>query len=343
MSAPATDRPPVLVTGGAGFIGSHTCKALHGLGYLPITVDNLSRGHRDAVKWGPLIKADLRDQTALRAAIAEYRPKAVIHLAAYAYVGESFDIPADYYGVNIGGTASLLKAMGAYDLRTLVFSSSCATYGVPESLPITETTQQDPINPYGRTKLVCEQMIRDCAGVQGLSYALLRYFNAAGADPDGELAERHDPETHIIPRAMLAALGDIDALDILGDDYPTPDGTCIRDYIHVTDLAEAHCLALEHLLSGEREITVNLGGGRGASIREVVDAIEVETGRRVPVRVSARRPGDPPALMADIAKAERLLGFRPRHSDLRTIIASAWPTFAAGREGTIPAVLTAAE
>jgi len=343
MSTTVTDRTPVLVTGGAGFIGSHTCKALYGRGFLPITFDNLSRGHHDAVKWGPLIKADLRDQPALRAALAEYRPRAVIHLAAFAYVGESFDIPADYYAVNIGGTASLLQAMRAYELRTLVFSSSCATYGVPEILPITEMTRQDPINPYGRTKLVCEQMIRDCAGVHGLGFALLRYFNAAGADPEGELRERHDPETHIIPRAMLAALGDIEALDILGDDYPTPDGTCIRDYVHVTDLAEAHCLALEHLLSGEREITVNLGAGRGASIRQVVDEIERETGRKVPLRVRARRPGDPPALMADISKAERLLGFRPRHSALGTIIASAWPTFAAGRDAKDATVRTAAE
>ncbi|MDP2063787.1 MAG: UDP-glucose 4-epimerase GalE [Phaeovulum sp.] len=317
----------VLVTGGAGFIGSHACKALARAGHLPVAYDTLEIGHADAVRWGPLVVADVRDGTTLRATLAEHRIDAVMHFAAYAYVGESVLEPAKYWGNNVGCMISLLDACRSAGVSRVVFSSSCATYGLPDRLPITEDAPQRPINPYGRTKLACEEMLRDHAAAYGLHYAALRYFNAAGADPEGEIGERHDPETHLIPLALLAASGRAGPLAILGTDYDTPDGTCIRDYIHVADLARAHVLALGHLLAGGGNLAVNLGSGLGHSVREVVAAVERVTGHKVPVREVPRRVGDPPVLTADPARAAEVLGFRTTHSDLHRILQDAAPWF----------------
>jgi len=320
----------ILVTGGAGFIGSHTCKALAAKGYEPIVFDNLSAGHRKAVKWGPLVVGDIRDGKALAATFREHRPDAVIHFAAHAYVGESTEAPAKYYDNNVSGTLSLLNAMHAADVNTLVFSSSCATYGIPGRVPITEDTPLLPVNPYGWTKRIAEQILSDYAAAYGLAFVALRYFNAAGADPDGELGEWHDPETHLIPRAMMAAAGSIQHLDIFGTDYDTPDGTCIRDYVHVMDLADAHVRALSLFADRDVRLRLNVGTGKGYSIGEIVKAIETVTGRKVPTVASPRRAGDPPVLVADPKAAMQALGFEPRHSDLDTIVRTAWPVFARG-------------
>ena len=322
--------PAILVTGGAGFIGSHACKALAADGYRPVAFDSLATGHADAVRWGPLVRGDVRDQAALDAAFDAHRPVAVLHFAARAYVGESVREPGLYHDGNVGGTTALLAAMRRAGTARLVFSSSCATYGIPDALPIREDTPQRPINPYGRTKLIGEWMIRDHAAAHGLDFALLRYFNAAGADPEGDLAERHDPETHLIPNVLRAALGTGPALTVMGADYGTPDGTCVRDYVHVSDLARAHVLALRRLLGGGGSLAANLGTGRGHSVREVIDAAEDVTGRPVPHAVAPRRPGDPAALVADPSLARAVLGFRAERSDLRTMLADAAPHFAAG-------------
>lgn len=319
----------VLVTGGAGFIGSHTCKELAASGYLPVSYDNLSTGHRDAVRWGPLVEGDIADTAGLAAAIRLHSPVALIHFAASAYVGESVSDPGKYYRNNVVGTLSVLEALRSAACRHLVFSSSCATYGTPDALPISETTLQQPINPYGRTKLVGEWMIGDFATAYGLDAVCLRYFNAAGADPEGEIGERHEPETHLLPRALLAAFGQAPHLDLMGTDYPTPDGTCIRDYIHVKDLARAHVAAVDYLLAGGGSVNLNIGTGTGHSILEVNAAIERVTRRAVPVSRRARRPGDPPRLVADPTLAREVLGFSALHSDIETIVATAAPFFAA--------------
>jgi len=313
----------VLVTGGAGYVGSHACKALARAGYLPVTFDNLERGHADAVKWGPLVVGDIRDATAIERALIEHRPSAVLHFAAYAYVGESVERPADYYANNVFGTANLVTACLAKGVSNLVFSSSCATYGLGSSAPMDEETPQRPINPYGWTKLAGEHLISHVGATQDLRFAILRYFNAAGADGDGDLAERHDPEPHLIPRIIQAACGVLPHLDIFGRDYETPDGTCIRDYVHVTDLAEGHVRALDHLLAGGANLTLNLGSGEGHSVMELVDTAEVVLGRKVPVRFGSRRPGDPASLMADPTRARQLIGFQTPHSGLREIVESA--------------------
>lgn len=317
----------VVVTGGAGFIGSHTCKALHRLGYQPIAVDDLSRGNAKAVRWGPLEKVDICDRSALEAILVRYKPAALIHFAALAYVGESVSQPAEYYRNNVAGTLSVLDACKAAGIRKLIFSSSCATYGVGDETPIRETRLQRPINPYGRTKLMCEQAVMDYAAAYGLSYVILRYFNACGADPDGEIGEWHDPETHLIPRALLAAAGHIEKLEIFGDDYDTPDGTCIRDYIHVADLADGHCAALKYLEAGRPSISVNLGTGVGVSIGDIVRSVELVAGTSVPISVGPRRAGDPPVLIADPTAAAEALGFRAKHSQLDMIIRTAAPFF----------------
>lgn len=317
----------VLVTGGAGFIGSHICKALSHSGFIPVAYDNLSTGHADAARWGPLIEADIADGGALRAAFERFAPDCVIHCAANAYVGESVTNPQKYYRNNVAAGLSLLDACLAAGIGRIVFSSSCATYGIPEQLPIREDSVQEPVNPYGRTKLIFEMALADYAQAYGLNFVALRYFNAAGADPDGELSERHEPETHLIPRALLAAAGLLDRLEIFGQDYPTEDGTCIRDYIHVCDLADAHVAAVRHLANGGETLRLNLGSGQGTSIDEVLQAIDRITGRRVPVTFKPRRPGDPPALFADTASARVKLGFTPRLSDIDTIIRTASPTF----------------
>ena len=313
----------ILVTGGAGYIGSHTCKALAAEGFTPIVFDNLVLGHRDAVRWGPLVEADILDEAAVAQALRKYAVEAVIHFAAFAYVGESVHEPAKYYRNNVAGTLSLLDACRREGVEMFVFSSSCATYGIPEALPITEAAPQRPVNPYGRTKLVVEQMLADYAHAYGSRYMALRYFNAAGADPEGELGEKHDPETHLIPLALMAVAGRTDTLEVFGDDYDTPDGTCIRDYIHVTDLARAHVLALRHLLDGGDSLALNLGSGTGTSIREVIGAVERVARRKVPHAVKPRRPGDPPVLYADPHLAKELLGFETELSDIDTIVRTA--------------------
>ncbi|MBW8786210.1 MAG: UDP-glucose 4-epimerase GalE, partial [Rhizobium leguminosarum] len=305
----------ILVTGGAGFIGSHICKALSRAGMIPVTYDNLSTGHADSVRWGPLIRAELADAATLRRTLAEFSPDCVIHCGANAYVGESVDMPRKYYRNNVVGSLTLLEVCLDQDIERIVFSSSCATYGVPTSLPIREESPQHPVNPYGRTKLIFEMALEDFAAAYGIRFAALRYFNAAGADPDGELAERHHPETHLIPRALLAAAGRLERLDIFGTDYATADGTCVRDYVHVSDLAQAHLAAVNHLMAGGGSLSVNLGSGRGTSVREILEAIYRASGREVPVNYRARRAGDPPILFANTARAKAELGFAPVLSD----------------------------
>jgi UDP-arabinose 4-epimerase len=317
----------ILVTGGAGFIGSHICKALSRAGMIPVTYDNLSTGHADSVRWGPLIRAELGDAGALRRTLAEFSPECVIHCGANAYVGESVEMPRKYYRNNVVGSLILLEACLDQDIDRIVFSSSCATYGIPDSLPIREESLQQPVNPYGRTKLIFEMALEDFAAAYGIRFAALRYFNAAGADPEGELAERHQPETHLIPRALLAAAGRLDRLDVFGTDYATEDGTCVRDYVHVSDLAQAHLAAVNHLIAGGESLSVNLGSGRGTSVREILEAIYRTTGREVPVRYRSRRAGDPPILFANTARAQAELGFAPALSDIDTIIRTAGPTF----------------
>jgi UDP-arabinose 4-epimerase len=314
----------VLVTGGAGYIGSHACKMLARAGHHPVAFDNLSRGHREAVRWGPLVEGDLADRERLVAAIREHRASAVMHFAAFAYVGESVADPALYYRNNLSGTLSLLEAMRETSLDKIVFSSTCATYGMPEVVPIRETAPQLPVNPYGETKLAVERALRWYQQAYGLRSMSLRYFNAAGADPQGEIGELHEPETHLIPLILHAALGRRAHVDIYGTDYPTPDGTAIRDYIHVEDLAEAHLRALELLFAGGESAALNLGTGSGHSVREVIAAAEAISGRPIARREIARRPGDAPVLVADPGLAAHQLGWRARCSDLETIIDTAF-------------------
>jgi UDP-arabinose 4-epimerase len=318
----------ILVTGGAGYIGSHACKVLARAGYRPVVFDNLSRGRREAVRWGPLVDGDIADRARLCAALAEHRVSAVMHFAGYAYVGESVADPALYYRNNLGGTLTLLEAMRETGVDEIVFSSTCATYGTPDAVPIRETAPQRPVNPYGETKLAIERALHWYGQAYAMRSVTLRYFNAAGADPEGEIGECHEPETHLVPLVLQAALGQQPQIAIYGTDYPTPDGTAIRDYIHVHDLAMAHLRALERLRAGGDSIAVNLGTGIGHSVREVIAAAEAVSGRKVPACDAPRRPGDPPALVADPSLAAELLGWRARHSDLDTIIRTslAWHT-----------------
>ena len=314
----------VVLTGGAGYIGSHAAKWLRARGYLPVAYDNLSRGHREAVKWGPLVEAPLEDGAALRACFDAYRPEAVMHFAAFAYVEESVRDPELYRRNNVLGALSLLEAMADRGVRRLVFSSSCATYGVPSRVPIPEDEPQNPINPYGEGKLAVERAALERGRTDGLETVILRYFNAAGADPGGEIGEWHDPETHLIPLLLDVALGLRPEAAVHGDDYPTPDGTCVRDYVHVEDLAQAHHLALERLLAGGGGGSFNLGNGNGHSVREVIGAVERVTGKRLPARIGPRRPGDPPVLVGGSEKARSELGWRPAYSGLDDIIRTAW-------------------
>lgn len=316
----------VLVTGGAGYIGSHTCKALAAAGHEPVTFDNLSMGHASAVRWGPLEQGDLLDPSRLLEVIEAWRPEAVVHFAAVAYVGESVENPAKYYRNNFVGTLNLLDAMRERGVGKIVFSSTCATYGDPIKLPLDEDHPQAPINPYGRSKLMIEQVLRDYASAYGLSSIALRYFNAAGADPEGELGEEHDPETHLIPLVLEAAAGIRDKITVFGRDHDTRDGTCVRDYIHVSDLAQAHVHALT-ALGGRAEAKArafNLGTGTGYTVQEVIDAAGRITGRAIPVAQGPRRAGDPPTLVADAAAARATLGWQPRYSDLATMLETAW-------------------
>lgn len=314
----------VVVTGGAGFIGSHTCKALAGRGILPIAYDNLSSGSRAAVKWGPLEVGDILDRNRLKGVLEEYRPTAVIHFAAFAYVGESVFEPLKYYRNNVAGTVSVLEAMQEAGVQRIVFSSSCATYGIPPGQLIVEETPQNPINPYGWSKLMGEQILRDAKRAFDIEFVSLRYFNAAGADPDGEVGENHDPETHLIPLAIDAACGRTGPLRIFGDDYDTADGTCVRDYVHVSDIAHAHVLALEWLEQRKPSRAFNLGNGSGFSVREVLSITEEVVGSAVPHSIAPRRVGDPAILVADASLAKEALGWSPVFSDLPDIIRTAW-------------------
>jgi len=314
----------VLVTGGAGYIGSHACKALAAAGFVPVAYDNLVYGHREAVRWGPFVEADLADAARLAETLRRHEIAAIMHFAAFAYVGESMEKPQLYFRNNVVNTLGLLDAMMAAGVRHIVFSSTCATYGTPERVPIAEETPQRPVNPYGESKLMIERALHWYGAAYGITHAALRYFNAAGADPEGEIGEAHDPETHLIPLVLDAALGRRAQIDIFGTDYPTPDGSAIRDYIHVQDLAEAHVAAIRHLLDGGASLQLNLGTGTGQSVRAVIDAAERITGLPIPRREAPRRPGDPAALVADPARAKEVLGWSARISDLDTIIATAW-------------------
>lgn len=313
----------VLITGGAGYIGSHTAKCLAAAGFDPVVFDNLSAGHADFVRWGPFVQADLANIDAIRGALIKYKIDAVVHFAAFAYVGESMRNPQMYFRNNVANTLNLLEAMLACDVKTLVFSSTCATYGLPRRLPLTERHPQQPVNPYGESKLFVERVLRWYGEILGLNWFALRYFNAAGADPDGEVGEVHSPETHLVPLVIEAALGQRAFVEVFGTDYPTPDGTAIRDYIHVSDLAEAHRLALKHLASGGASGACNLGTGKGHSVMEVIHAVETVTGKHVPIVQADRRAGDPPSLVASNAKAWRVLGWKPRFSELGTIVKTA--------------------
>lgn len=315
---------PILVTGGAGYIGSHACKALAQAGYIPIAFDNLVYGHRWAVQWGALEEGDILDRSRLDEVLEKYKPAAVMHFAAYAYVGESVQNPGKYYRNNVAGTINLLEALRDHNIGQLIFSSTCATYGVPQRNPIPEDHPQHPINPYGTSKLMIEQVLRDFGVAHGLRSISLRYFNAAGADPDTEIGEDHDPETHIIPLVLDAAAGTRPHITVFGEDYDTPDGTCVRDYIHVTDLADAHVLALKSLEKGAASTAYNLGNGQGFSVNQVIDTACRVTGRDIPVKTGLRRAGDPPQLVGDAARAIETLGWKPRFAALEDIVATAW-------------------
>lgn len=314
----------ILVTGGAGYIGSHVCKELAARGYLPITFDNLVNGHREAVRWGPFEHGDVLDRRALDDVMKRHRPEAVMHFAGFAYVGESVADPGKYYNNNVAGSLCLLEAMVSQGVKKLIFSSSCATYGIPESVPITESDAQRPINPYGMSKLMVERMLSDFGLAHGLQWMALRYFNAAGADPEVEIGEDHDPETRIIPLVLAAADGQDQAVTVYGSDYDTPDGTCIRDYIHVTDLADAHVRALDGLFAGEASEALNLGTGTGCSVMQVIEAVRTVTGLDVPYQCGPRRDGDPAVLVADASRARTVLNWQPSHSSIAEIVDTAW-------------------
>ena len=321
--------PSVLVVGGAGYIGSHTCKALAAEGFEPVVYDDLSAGHDWAVKWGPLEVGDIADAARLTSVLDTHRPVATIHLGASIQVGESVRAPDKYYRNNVAATLTLLGCLKDAGIDTIVFSSTAAVYGEPNTVPIPDDAPKLPINPYGRSKWMVEQILTDF-GVFGLKSVALRYFNAAGADPDGEIGEAHDPESHLVPRILMAAAGDVPGIDIYGTDYPTPDGTAIRDYIHVADLADAHVKALKHLRAGGQSSAYNLGTGAGASVREIIAATERVTGRTVPVHETERRAGDPPRLVADPSRARADIGLQTPRSDTATIVETAWRWY---REG----------
>jgi UDP-arabinose 4-epimerase len=314
----------ILVVGGAGYIGSHVCKALAARGDEPIVFDNLSRGHRHAVRWGPLIVGDVRSQADLTEAFSEHSIDAVMHFAANIEVGEGEAEPLEFWDNNVGGVISLLRAMRAAGCDKLVFSSTCATYGVPDKLPLTESEKQAPINVYGRTKLAVERMLADVSRAEGLRYAALRYFNAAGASPDGEIGEEHDPETHLIPNALKAAAGIGGPMKLFGTDYDTRDGSCLRDFIHVMDLAAAHLAALDRLASHDGGFACNIGTGQGVTVREVIEAVAKVTGLDVPFDEHPRRVGDPAELYSDVTMARDILHFEPQFHDIEMIVRHAW-------------------
>lgn len=319
-----SDTPRVLVTGGAGYVGSHACKALKTAGLIPVTFDNLSRGHRELVRYGPLEIGDIRDGARLDRVFAQHKPVAVMHFAGFIAVAESVTEPALYYDNNVAGALSLIEATRRAGIDKFIFSSTAAVYGMPANGPLTEDLPLAAINPYGRSKVMIELALKDFSAAYGLRAVSLRYFNACGADPSGEIGEMHDPETHLIPRVLMAATGHVDAIDLYGTDYPTPDGTAVRDYVHVQDLADGHVAALRYLHEGGGTTALNLGTGRGHSVREVIDAAKRATNREIPLRHGPRRAGDPPSLVADVSQAKRVLGFDPKWLDMEATIATAW-------------------
>ena len=313
----------ILVTGGAGYIGSHACKALAQAGYIPVSLDNLSQGHREAVKWGPLIVGDLADDGLLEETLSEYQISGVMHFAAFASVGESMTDPGKYFRNNLVNSVRLLDAMVKTGVDKIILSSTCSTYGTPQFMPISEKHPQEPVNPYGESKLCVEKAMRWYSKLHGIRVAALRYFNAAGADPDAEIGEKHDPETHLIPLIIEAALGQRASVDVFGTDYPTPDGSAIRDYIHVTDLADAHLRTLKKLEESPDDLFLNLGTGTGYSVLEVIDMVEEVSGKRISRNLADRRPGDPAELVAATGLADKVLAWKPVVSDLRTIVETA--------------------
>lgn len=314
----------ILVTGGAGYVGAHACKALKNAGYEPVVFDNLVYGHRDFVKWGEFEAGDLTDRSSVGAVIKKYSPGAIMHFAAYAYVGESVAEPLKYYRNNVVGSLNLLEAAKDNGAKLVVFSSTCATYGIPHDVPITEDHPQSPVSPYGKTKLAVEQILKDFDAAYGIKSVSLRYFNAAGADPDMEAGEDHNPETHLIPLTLDAAMGRKSHITVFGTDYDTPDGTCIRDYIHVTDLADAHVKALKYLINGGQSTAFNLGTGAGYSVKEVINAAQRVVGRYIIQKEGKRRAGDPPSLVSASDKVKEALGWTPAYGEIDTIIRHAW-------------------
>ena len=312
----------ILVAGGAGYIGSHTALALHEAGFTPVVYDDLRNGHAAFVRWGPLERGDLHDTDRLRAVMERHEVEAVVHFAALIEVGESVRDPLGFYHNNVCGTVSLLRAAHAAGVGRIVFSSTCATYGPPQEVPMTERHAQAPINPYGNTKLMVETLLRDLDRHGDMRHVVLRYFNAAGADPQGRIGEWHEPETHAVPLLIETALGRRGGFTLFGTDYPTRDGTCVRDYVHVCDLADAHVRAVRHLLRGGNSVSLNLGTGRGTTVRELIAAVEDATGRRLAVAQAERREGDAPELVADNSRAAAVLGWTPRH-DLASIVETA--------------------
>lgn len=318
----------ILIVGGAGYIGSHMAKFLHNQGFANLVVyDNLVTGHRSAAKWGAFVHGDILDSARLAHVFATYDIHCVLHYAAFSYVGESVTEPAKYLRNNVTGALNLLEAMRYAGVNRLVFSSTCAVYGVPETTPITEDTPTRPVNPYGLSKLMVEQALAEYSRAYGLAYCALRYFNAAGADPEGEIGENHDPETHIIPLLLQTAAGKREHFTVFGEDYPTADGSCVRDYIHVNDLADAHLRALDYLDRGGESLSLNLGVNRGYSVKEVVALAKEVTGVDFAVQAGPRRPGDPPELVSRNTRARDILGWEPRYADLKTQIEHAWRWF----------------
>lgn len=329
----------ILITGGAGYIGSHTVRQLAAKGRHIVVLDNLAYGHTAAITNPTVefVKGDVGDSALLDTLFAQHHFSAVIHFAAFAYVGESVTDPLKYYWNNTAEPIVLLQAMQKHHCKAFVFSSTCATYGTPVRIPIDESNPQNPINPYGHSKLMVERILQDCDHAWGLKSACLRYFNASGCAADGTIGEDHNPETHLIPRVLMAITGEVDALEVYGTDYPTPDGTCIRDYIHVEDLAEAHGLALDHLIAGKPSIRCNLGTGKGLSVKEIIAAAEKATGKTVPVTYGPRREGDPPELVADPSLAYHTLGWKAKHLDATEIVGSAWAWMNGPHKGRFPA------
>lgn len=331
-------KETILVTGGAGYIGSHTVRLLASQGRKIVVLDNLVYGHEESIVDDSVtfIQGNVGDHVVLRALFAEYQFSAVVHFAAYAYVGESVTNPLKYYRNNTAEPLALLEVMQEAGCKAFVFSSTCATYGIPDQMPITESTRQSPINAYGRSKLMLEWILADCETAWGLRSACLRYFNASGCSEDGVIGEDHDPETHLIPRVLMALTGEAGPVEIFGTDYPTPDGSCIRDYIHVNDLADAHAKALDHLSNQGESLRVNLGTGVGVSVKEIISAVEEVTGQKVPLVLGNRRAGDPAALVADPALAEKLLQWKAKHCDIHETIRSAWGWMNGPRKGRYP-------